>query len=114
MLHLDLKLHNILITNKGHHVKLIDLGFGWSESYLHDLGFTRDYCAPEQQAAKTELFSPATDIFALGKIMQQFGLANEAVIQRCLKEDPVDRSQSIGELQKAIKRHSKCYCQQSY
>ena len=104
MLHLDLKPHNILITNKGHHVKLIDLGFGWSESYLHDLGFTKDYCAPEQQAAKTELFSPATDIFALGKIMQQFGLANEAVIQRCLKEEPADRFQSIGELQKAIQR----------
>lgn len=46
MLHLDLKPSNILITNKGHHVKLIDLGFGWNESYLHDLGFTREYCAP--------------------------------------------------------------------
>ena len=75
MLHLNLKPSNILITNKGHHVRLIDLGFGWSESYLHDLGFTREYCAPEQQTAKTELFSPATDIYAL------IGQANDSISQ---------------------------------
>ena len=103
MLHLDLKPSNILITNKGHHVKLIDLGFGWSESYLHDLGFTRDYCAPEQQTAKTELFGPATDIYALGKILQRFGLAKDAVIQGCLKENSKERYQSVGALQKAMR-----------
>ena len=104
MLHLDLKPSNILITNKGHHVKLIDLGFGWSESYLHDLGFTRDYCAPEQQTAKTELFGPATDIYALGKILQHYGLAKDAVAQRCLKENPKERYQSIDALRKAMQR----------
>ncbi len=107
MLHLDLKPTNILITNKGHHVKLIDLGFGWSESYLHDLGFTREYCAPEQQAAKTELFCPATDIYALGKILQHFDLANDAVVKRCLMSDPKERYQSVGELQKSIKRNER-------
>lgn len=104
MLHLDLKPRNILITNQGHHVKLIDLGFGWSESRLHDLGFTRDYCAPEQQVAKTGILSAATDIYAMGKILQQFGLADDSVVHRCLKEDSKERFQSIGELQRAIKR----------
>lgn len=104
MLHLDLKPSNILITNKGHHVKLIDLGFSWSESYLHDLGFTQEYCAPEQQAAKTELIGPATDLYALGKILQQYGLAKDSVVQRCLKEDPKERFQSVGELQRAVQR----------
>lgn len=104
MLHLDLKPSNILITNKGHHVKLIDLGFGWSESYLHDVGFTREYCAPEQQAAKTELFGPATDIYALGKILQHYGLAKDSVTQHCLKEDPRARYQSVDALRKAMQR----------
>lgn len=104
MLHLDLKPSNILITNKGHHVKLIDLGFGWSESYLHDVGFTREYCAPEQQVAKTELFGPATDIYALGKILQRFGLAKDSITQCCLKEDPRARYQSIDALRKAMQR----------
>lgn len=104
MLHLDLKPSNILITNKGHHLKLIDLGFGWSESYLHDVGFTREYCAPEQQAAKTELFGPATDIYALGKILQHYGLAKDSVTQHCLKEDPRARYQSVDALRKAMQR----------
>lgn len=103
MLHLDLKPDNILITNKGHHVKLVDLGFGWSQGYLHDLGFTHDYCAPEQLAAKIEQIGPATDIYAVGKILQHYGLAQESVVQRCLKDNPAARFQSVGALQKAIK-----------
>ena len=49
MLHLDLKPGNILITNKGHHVKLIDMGFGWTEGFLHDAGFSRDFSAHVQR-----------------------------------------------------------------
>jgi hypothetical protein len=102
LLHLDLKPRNILITNKGHHVKLIDLGFGWSESFVNDLGYTRDYCAPEQMAARTKPLSPATDIYALGKVLQHFKLAKDSVIKRCLEEEPKDRFQSIAELEKAM------------
>lgn len=104
MLHLDLKPRNILITRKYQEVKLIDLGFGWSESFIYDLGYTRDYCAPEQTSAKTDQFSPATDIYALGKILQHFGLAKDAVIKRCLNDDPKQRFQSIGELRRAIRQ----------
>ena len=102
MLHLDLKPSNILITNNGHHMKLVDLGFAWTDGYLHDAGFSRDYCAPEQLANKVEQISPATDIYALGKIMQQFHLAKDSVIQRCLKEDPKERFQSVEALKKAL------------
>ncbi len=102
MLHLDLKPSNILITNNGHHVKLVDLGFAWTDGYLHDAGFSRDYCAPEQLANKVEQISPATDIYALGKIMQQFHLAKDSVIQRCLKEAPKERFQSVEALKKAL------------
>lgn len=104
MLHLDLKPGNILITHQGHHVKLIDLGFGWSESYLHDLGFTRDYCAPEQLAAKIDQIGPATDIYAVGKILQHYGLASNVVVRRCLKENPKERFQSVKALRKALRQ----------
>ena len=103
MLHLDLKPSNILITNNGHHVKLVDLGFAWTEGYLHDAGFSRDYCAPEQLANKVEQISPATDIYALGKIMQRFHLAKDLVVKRCLKENPQERFQSIDALKKALR-----------
>ncbi len=103
MLHLDLKPSNILITNNGHHVKLVDLGFAWTDGYLHDAGFSRDYCAPEQLANKVEQISPATDIYALGKIMQRFHLAKDLVVKRCLKENPQERFQSIDALKKALR-----------
>ena len=103
MLHLDLKPSNILITNNGHHVKLVDLGFAWTDGYLHDAGFSRDYCAPEQLANKVELISPATDIYALGKIMQRFHLAKDSVVKRCLKENPKDRFQNIDTLKKVLR-----------
>ncbi len=103
MLHLDLKPNNILITNNGHHVKLVDLGFAWTDGYLHDAGFSRDYCAPEQLANKVEQISPATDIYALGKTMQRFHLAKDSVVKRCLKENPQERFQSIDALKKALR-----------
>lgn len=103
MLHLDLKPSNILITNNGHHVKLIDLGFGWTEGFLQDGGFSRDYCAPEQLANKIEQISLATDIYALGKIMQQYHLAKDSVVKRCLKENPQERFQSIDALKKVLR-----------
>lgn len=103
MLHLDLKPSNILITNNGHHVKLVDLGFAWTDGYLHDAGFSRDYCAPEQLANKIEQISPATDIYALGKIMQRFHLAKDSVVKRCLKENPQERFQSIDALKKVLR-----------
>lgn len=103
MLHLDLKPSNILITNNGHHVKLVDLGFAWTDGYLHDAGFSRDYCAPEQLANKVEQISPSTDIYALGKIMQRFHLAKDSVVKRCLKENPQERFQSIDAMKKVLR-----------
>ena len=103
MLHLDLKPGNILITNKGHHVKLIDMGFAWAEGFLQEGGFSRDYCAPEQLNRQSNLISAATDIYALGKIMQQYHLAKDSVVKRCLKENPKERFQSIEDLKNALR-----------
>lgn len=104
MLHLDLKPSNILITNNGHHVKLVDLGFAWTDGYLHDAGFSRDYCAPEQLASKAGGFMPATDIYALGRIMQRYRLAPSSVVGKCLRGQPEERYQGIHEVRKAVLR----------
>ena len=102
LLHLDLKPSNILITHNGQHVKLVDLGFAWTDGYLHDAGYSRDYCAPEQLSGNTKAISPATDIYALGKIMQRFQLVKDSVVNRCLKENPKERFQSIEALKKTL------------
>lgn len=103
MLHLDLKPSNILITNKGHHVKLIDMGFAWTEGFLQEGGFSRDYSAPEQLNNQSNLIGASTDIYALGKIMQQYHLAKDSVIKRCLKQDPKERFQSIEALKNTLR-----------
>ena len=102
MLHLDLKPGNILMTHKGNHVKLIDLGFGWTEGFLQDHGFSRDYSAPEQLNRQADRIGPVTDIYALGKIMQRFHIGKDSVVRRCLREDPKERFQSVEALKKAL------------
>ena len=65
VLHLDLKPSNIMITRVGHKVKLIDLGFAYSDCYQSiAAGMTREYAAPEQLDGGE--VGPWTDIYSFG------------------------------------------------
>lgn len=107
MLHLDIKPQNILITRHGQHVKLIDLGFAWTQAYLSHNGRSKDFCAPEQSDSTMGSISPATDIYAIGKVFDLFGLAPKSIVARCTKETAQQRFQNIEALQKALHRHTK-------
>lgn len=106
IVHADLKPQNILITNNGNHIKLIDLGLADSDSWREKhLGNTRQYAAPEQLQPEAEL-DQRTDIFALGHIVRTlFPHRYVLVTRRCLKANPKKRYQSVTDLQKAISRH---------
>ncbi len=106
MLHLDIKPQNILITRHGQHVKLIDLGFAWTQAYLSHNGRSKDFCAPEQSDSTMGSISPATDIYAIGKVFDLFGLAPKSIVARCTKETAQQRFQNIEALQKALRRHA--------
>lgn len=72
IVHRDLKPGNILITNDGHHVKLIDFGHSALENYKilkHQAG-TRKYAAPEH-LADNETVDERTDIYSLGVILKE-------------------------------------------
>jgi len=86
VLHLDLKPSNIMITRMGRNVKLVDLGFAYSECY-HDIatGMTSEYAAPEQLAGGD--VGPWTDIYALGKVM--FAMFNNGKLQGSFKSLPL-------------------------
>ncbi len=106
MLHLDIKPQNILITRHGKHVKLIDLGFAWTQAYRSHNGCSKDFCAPEQLDTTAGSISPATDIYAIGKVFDLFGLAPKSIVARCTKETAQQRFQNIEALQKALRRHA--------
>lgn len=105
VLHLDLKPDNILLTRINDDVKLIDFGFCYTDSFVDTQGYTEAFAAPEQRSTVNGQLSTKTDIYAIGKILEQLPdhhIYNK-VIARCTAESPEDRYQSIEELEKAVK-----------
>ena len=102
VLHLDLKPDNIQLTRIGDDVKLVDLGCCLTDTYTDTAGFTPSFAAPEQLSGGTA--DERTDIYAIGKIMQQ--LPNHhiynKVIARCIMPNKADRYQSVAAVKQAI------------
>ena len=98
VLHLDLKPDNILLTHINDDVKLIDLGFCYTDTFADTQGRTNAFAAPEQKAGGA--VDVRTDLYAFGKILEllpDHSLYNR-VIARCTAENPSDRYQSIDEI----------------
>ena len=98
ILHLDLKPDNIMLTRIGCHVKLIDLGYCYQDSYPFTSGSTPHYAAPDKKK------TPATDIYSIGVIFSEIGIGYHAVTARCQRENAADRYQSVGELAAAMRK----------
>lgn len=69
ILHLDIKPRNVMITDIGHTVKLLDLGFAHSDSMNETSGRSPAYAAPEQ-IANPEMKSQASDYYAFGRLLE--------------------------------------------
>lgn len=76
--HRDLKPSNVMITNDGHHLKLIDFGLSDTKSYtiLKEEAGTEGYMAPDGPS----------DVYSLGVILRELrlGFFSHFVIRRCL------------------------------
>lgn len=108
ILHLDLKPDNILITEIGNHVKLVDCGFAYQDCFTQTTGGTQGYSAPEQFDHKYPL-STACDIYAIGNILKKLHLSPKRVTDKCLRENPKERYRSVNELRKALESHTALY-----
>ncbi len=98
VLHLDLKPDNILLTHINNDVKLIDLGFCYTDTFADTQGHTNAFAAPEQKTGGA--VDVRTDLYAFGKILEllpDHSLYNR-VIARCTAQNPSDRYQSIDEI----------------
>lgn len=109
VLHLDLKPDNILLTHINDDVKLIDLGFCYTDTFEDTQGHTNDFAAPEQLSGKKA--DIRSDIYAFGKVVEQLPdhtLYNK-VIARCIAEHPEDRYQSVEEILYDINHQRRYY-----
>ena len=106
----DLKPENIMLTQVGNDVKLIDLGFCMTNAYTMTAGTTEGYSAPEQISKGT--LNIATDIYGIGKIIEYIGqnipdsLPNiyARIMVKCTKERQKDRFQDTDEIVHLINR----------
>ena len=108
VLHLDLKPDNILLTHINDDVKLIDLGFCYTDTFADTQGHTNAFAAPEQLVGKK--VDARSDIYAFGKILELLPDHSRynKVIARCTAEHPEDRYQSVEEILHAI-NHQRRY-----
>ena len=98
VLHLDLKPDNILLTHINNDVKLIDLGFCYTDTFADTQGHTNAFAAPEQKEGGA--VDVRSDIYAFGRILEllpDHSVYNK-VIARCTAENPSARYQSIDEI----------------
>ena len=95
--HRDLKPSNVMITNDGHHLKLIDFGLSDSKSYaiLKENAGTEGYMAPDGPS----------DIYSLGVILGELrlGFFSRFVIRHCLTPR-ARRISHVADVRKALHR----------
>ncbi|HEY8181466.1 MAG TPA: protein kinase [Thermoanaerobaculia bacterium] len=93
IVHRDIKPANILIDDRGR-AKVADFGVARLESEPqltqtgHVIG-TPSYMSPEQ--LRGESSGPPSDLYALGVVMSEIGLADHPVAKRLLDPDPAQR-----------------------
>lgn len=108
IVHRDLKPSNIILTMNGTQLKVIDFGVSDSSNFRtgkSPMGTLR-YAAPEQLnpgAAAT----PASDIYSIGKILEEllapFGTRYKRCIKRCKASDPTQRPAKASDIPVMLK-----------
>ncbi|MBQ9296453.1 MAG: protein kinase [Paludibacteraceae bacterium] len=102
VVHGDLKPSNILITDSGNHVRLIDFGFSDHEAFIaKNIGTSPSISSPEQ--LPTDVLKPERDIYALGKILAL--LFPHSSIHQSIISSIVRRYTSVRQVRTALHRY---------
>lgn len=113
LVHRDLKPSNIMLTRRGHRVKLIDFGAADGDvwSAMKSSAGTPGYAAPEQFTSEA-MTDPRVDVFAIGRIISELLPDNRsalAIAAICTDADPDRRPSDAGSIPARIarRRHAK-------
>ncbi len=103
MVHGDLKPGNILITDTGNHVRLIDFGFADNEAYIaKNIGTSPSISTPEQ--LPTDILLPERDIYALGKMLALLFPHSAKPVIRCCTSSTGKQYVSVRQVRAALHR----------
>ena len=104
IVHGDLKPSNVLITDSGNHLRLIDFGFADNQAYIaKNIGASPSISVPEQLPA--DVLLPERDIYALGKMLALlFPHSAGSAIRRCLSSGP-RKYTSVRQVRSALRRY---------
>lgn len=108
VVHLDLKPSNIMLTKVNNDVRILDLGYCYSDSFAHSMGRNANFAAPEQLDGSGDV-DARTDIYSLGRLLealdgnkQRIHPVLRKIMERCLQREKEDRWQSVGEIRQFL------------
>ena len=101
-----------MITQVNNDLKLIDLGFCFTDSFSSSAGATKGYASPEHTTGGR--LDVSTDIYGVGKIIEYIGKSSayslpniySKIMLKCLKINQADRIQTTDEIARLINRRS--------
>ena len=106
LIHNDLKPDNILVSNIGNHIKIIDFGLSDkdAEYLIKRLGGTAEMSAPEVYEGNADIpFTASSDVWSLGRIIRiMFPKRYGFVVKKCLRQSPENRYSDVPSLEKAL------------
>ena len=107
LIHNDLKPDNILVSNIGSHIRIIDFGLSDkdAEYLIRRLGGTDVSSAPEVIEDNPDIpFTASSDVWSLGYIIRiMFPGRYRGIVRKCRRQNPKDRYPDIVSLEKALR-----------
>lgn len=115
IVYVDINANNIMLTQVGNNVKIIDLGFCFSNEYITTIGSTKNFTAPEIEERDFRNIDERTDIYAVGCLMKyiqersgtRYSRQYQEIMSRCLKKDKSKRYANTDEMSQVIKRRNR-------